>query len=118
MWEGQLGPVSNRADWTDDIVIENFDTGARIPLDGEGTDLTLAVSPKGSRAYPALLASISNGRLVVDATTGLFATLTFTREDMQQLKPGEYDCGITLKLNGAITQIFVGRLPVIDGIVP
>lgn len=118
MWTGQLDPVSNREDWLDNIIIKDFDTGVPIPLDGEGTDLTLAVSPKGSRAYPVLLASISNGRLTVDPLVPTIATMTFTRAEMQQLPPGEYDVGITMLYQGTVSQIFAGRMPIIDGVVP
>lgn len=115
MWGGQLNPVSTREDWIDHFTFKDNDTGELIPL--TDVELTFAVSPKGSRAYPCLLATIANGKLVVNGDPTI-ATLTFTVDEVRQLRPGEYDVGLTMLRDGVTTQIFRGRLPVTDGIVP
>lgn len=109
MYEGSLGKVSNREDWTQTIecVDENGDdvtiTGATIEL---------AVRKKGDSA-PTLTADTSDG---ITISTPSF-TFSFTSDDLGGLDPGQYEVGVVIEINSVRTQLIVGTVSIVDGIV-
>ena len=43
--------------------------------------------------------------------------LTVTADEMRNLDPMTYACGITIAQNGETIQYFIGSFPVLDGVV-
>jgi hypothetical protein len=62
-----------------------------------------------------LTATLSNGKIQL-VQTGVFQ-VTFTRSDMNTLPGGNYSCGIAITKDDQTVEIFIGTLPVREGIV-
>lgn len=109
MYNGSLGTVSNREDWSQaiDVVDENGDD-----VTITSAEISLAVRKKNSSSA-SLEASVGDGITVV---TPRF-TFAFTADDMRTLDPGTYDVGCVVTISDVATQLIVGTVIVVDGIV-
>ena len=105
-----LGALSNR-----ETYIESFqafdEDGAVIDLTG-ATIVYEVRSCKDSSA--TLSATTVNGKVVISTTT---FTVTFEVSEVRDLTDKEYDVGCTIEIDGDTTQFFVGKLPIVDGVV-
>lgn len=109
MYEGSLGKVSNREDWiqTIECVDEN---GADVTI--TGATIELAVRKNGD----------STATLTADTTDGITIstpsfTFTFDSTDMANLDAGQYEVGVVIEIAGVRTQLIVGTVSIVDGIV-
>lgn len=109
MYRGSLGEVSNRETWSQEITIldENGDD-----VDISAASIVIAVRPANSRS-PILSASVGSGIAVVSPAF----TFTFSVSQMGSLCPGQYDVGCTILRSGVTTQLIVGKVTIVDGIV-
>jgi hypothetical protein len=110
MYEVTLAPLSNR-----ETFVRSFQA---LDSAGDAIDLTGATivfearSTKSSGA--ALSATTANGKCVISTTT---FTVTFAVSETSTLCEKEYAVGCTIDIDDVVTQLFVGKLPIIDGIV-
>lgn len=109
MYKGSLGEVSTREDWIQavDVVDENGDD-----VTITGATIRLAVRKKGDTA-PSLTAEDGDG---ITISTPTF-TWSFDPDDMGGLCPGQYEVGVTIEISGETTQLIVGTVTIVDGIV-
>lgn len=110
MYQASLSPVSNRETWT-----ETFDV---IDDDGEGVDLsdadiTVEVRSKGGNSV--LTAEIDSGITLNETETGF--SWTFTATQMRALCAGTYEIGCIVSIDDTTTQLFVGTIQIVDGVV-
>lgn len=112
MYIGNLDPVSNREDWTGTIGATDLDN---LPVDITGASIDFEVRDRTTKVQ-SLAASVGHGITITNGTDGIFEW-SFTALQMGGLCPMTYEVGITLTLNGGITQLFIGTVPVLDGIV-
>lgn len=114
MYSGTLGPVSNKQTWRQGFQIIDDDSGDAFDI-GNATAITLWV--RDPRSLTAVLtASLDNGKITLQDDTGVFQVL-FSASDMGALAPKSYDIGITITADGDTSQLLIGMLPVLDGIV-
>lgn len=110
MIRGSLGTVSNREDWIQvcPVVDEN---GDNVTITGAAIEI--AVRKAGYSTE--LTASVGDG--ITIATPNF--TFTFTEAEMDGLEEGQYKVGIRIQLSGetAWTQLFVGTVEIVDGVV-
>jgi hypothetical protein len=112
MFIGPLSPVSNKADWSDSIELTDDTTGALIDISG-ATAITLEVQdPQTGGAV--LTASLGSGITLI--STGVFQW-SFTAAQMSNLPEKTYDVGVLITMNSQTTQLVIGQLPVLDGVV-
>lgn len=110
MYTGNLGTVSNREDWEQsiDVVDEN---GADVDI--SAATITLAVRAKGSSS-PTLTAEVGDGIVVSSPRF----TFTFDVEDMRVFSnSGQYDVGCVVTIGSVTTQLIVGTVNIVDGVV-
>lgn len=106
-------PTTNRQDWTETAQIKDEETGAAINITGATIFLSVR-DPKSE--VEVLNASVGNRITLTDPTQGIFEW-TFTDNDMSGVVANTYDVGLVMVLAGAATQLMLGSLPVLDGIV-
>lgn len=113
MYHGSLGEVSNREDWLATIAVIDDDGD---DVDVTGATIVVAVRSQMAKSgdTPDLTASTDNGDVTI--STSEF-TFTFGVDDMRGLDPGIYDVACTILLNSITTQLFIGTIAVLDGIV-
>ena len=112
---GVQAPTSNRATWT--ATMELTDTTTNEPYDiSTATQITIQVRQKSGSL--SLSGTLTGGEVefVTDGTDGAFRW-TFSKAQMGGLCAGTYDVGINVDFSNATSQIFIGTLPVIEGIV-
>ena len=106
MYDGQLEPVSNRADWVETITLTDLDglnpvvTAAKVRVKGGCIDIQK---------------TMDDGITYDNATGALVFMIPDT--DLRSAAPGSYDVGILLTINGAEVQLFAGTVQIIGGIV-
>lgn len=108
---GSLGIVSNREDWEQEINVKDEDGDAVTITDAS---IEIAVR-KPSLDTAELTASVGSG--ITIATTSF--TFAFTEAQMDNLCAGKYDVGMRIQLDGETkwTQLFIGTVSIVDGIV-
>ena len=111
MYAGTLKAATNRADWQDGFKLLDA-TGAVVDLTGAEVTLTLA----DRETKRAKLTIKTSDYVTVDANGVIRWNVPV--ENMRSLCAETYDLGMVLKINGATKQLIVGRVPVLDGIVP
>lgn len=113
MFVGTLAPVSNRAHWIDCLqLLDEDDPSEGVDID-DATAITLEV--RGPRSHTiALTGTLANG-VIAHVDTGVIQW-TFTATQMSELDPGDYDVGLTIVMDSITTQLLIGTLPVLDGI--
>jgi hypothetical protein len=113
MFIGTLAPVSNRADWIEAFqLLDEEDPSEPIDISG-ATAVSIEVRAPGTRSI-VLTATLSSG--ITHIETGVFQW-HFTADQMSDLDAGDYDVGCTIVIDSFTTQLIIGTLPVMDGIV-
>ena len=131
MYQVTFTPQSNRASWVFIGLVTDLDNN---PIDLTGCSMVFQAQPprqgSGGHDYPGtsgyygdecsgtLSASTDNGKITF-VDIGKFQWF-FTLQDMQALRPGTYQTGLTLTNNDGTqtVQFSVGPLPIVDGVVP
>jgi hypothetical protein len=123
MLTGSFESVSNRETWSQDIELTDGHTGAAINLTGAAIVVEIrAKRQSGDYGIPAgtvaLSATTVNGKITLPGggTDGVLRW-TFSATDMRGVCAGTYDVGATYTLSGVTTQILIGTVPILDGIV-
>lgn len=111
---GTLEPVSNRQTWKQEFSVVDVDTDEAFDI-SSATAINLQVEDARTRS-PMLVASLANGKITLPGDTGVFR-VTFTASEMHVLDARTYNIGITVTADSETSQVFIGQLPVIDGIV-
>lgn len=110
MYTGSLGTVSNDETWEQSVDVVD-DTGADVTI--TGATIKLGVRAKGDDST-SLTASTDDGSITI--VTPRF-TWTFAPSSMNSLDAGTYDVGLTIEISGTTTQLIIGTVAVVDGIV-
>lgn len=113
MLTGTLSPVSNKADWIEAYGLTDEETGDPVDVSA-ATEITIALRDPSSRSVE-LTATLSGGT-IEHIETGIFQW-AFTAAQMSGLCAKTYEVGLTIVQDDQTIQLFVGTLPVIDGIV-
>jgi len=113
MYDAQLNPISNRADWIETIELVDDDTSAIIEnLDG----VTVAMEVRSRHPYcRRLTGSTEDGRIVF--APGGIIQWRFTAQEMRALEAQTYEIGVTVTRDGITEQELIGTLPVVDGVI-
>jgi hypothetical protein len=109
MYTGHLGTVSNREDWQQSIDVVD-DSGDAVDI--SSAQITLAVRGRGAAA--PILTADQNDCIAISSPRFTFA---FEAAKMRALCPGQYDVGCVVALGGVTTQLIVGTVNVVDGVV-
>lgn len=109
MYTGSLGTVSNREDWIQAIEVLDDDGD---PVNIAAATIELAVRKQGDGS-PSLEASVGDGIVVASP----IFTFTFDVADMRGLCPGSYDVGVVVTIGSTSTQLIVGTVSIVDGVV-
>lgn len=113
MYQGNLAPISNRADWFGSIELVNDETGEVI-TDLSGISMRLEVRAR-DECRSILSASTEDGKITF-ASGGLIQW-HFTSGSMRNVAAGTYEIGITAARDGVTSQQLIATLPIIDGVV-
>lgn len=113
MQTGTLSPASNCATWSESYELSDAETGDLIDL-SEVDEITLVVRDQDSKSAVLTLTLTGGDITIVD--TGVFQ---WRAEDtsMESLCAKSYFVGATIEQDDDTVQLFIGFLPVIDGIV-
>lgn len=106
-------PVSNREDWQETFQVSEEEDGSLIDI--TGAEITVTVRHRSTQTE-ILSGEVGDGATLTDPTNGEFE-IEFLATDMSSVDPGTYDVGLVLVLAGGTTQILLGTLPVLDGVV-
>lgn len=109
MRTGTLGTVSNREDWIFSYdVIDQAGDDVNIAA----ADITVAVRAKGETS-PRITKTVGDGITVVSPAF----TVTILSDLMADLDPAQYEVGALVEIAGVKTQLIIGTITVLDGIV-
>lgn len=106
--------VTNREDWDVEVTIYDPETGDVTNLTTL-TAATLAVRDAETQTEKFAL-SLGSGLTVTSAVNGILS-IAATAAQMRLLCAENYDVGLVVTIGGDIRQVFVGTLPVEDGII-
>lgn len=113
MYIGPLAPVSNKGDWSESIELTDATSGALIDI-STASEITIEVRDVQSRS--AVLTGTLTGGVITRISTGVFQW-SFTAAQMNALCEKNYEVGVLITMSGQTTQLVIGTLPVLDGIV-
>lgn len=113
MYETMLQPVSNRADWTGSFAMIDDETEDVI-TDVDGLSISMTVRDRRTHC-PVISASSENGLIVYDGQ-GVFSW-SVPRSQMTAICAGSYEIGITISRDNQTSQMLVGTLPIVNGVV-
>lgn len=105
-----LEAASNRATYIQPGQAFN-ETGDAVDLTGATIIFELRSCKSGSAV---LSATTANSKVTISTTT---FTVRFEVSEMRNLCDKEYDVGCTILLSGDTTQLFIGKQPIVDGVV-
>ena len=113
MYHITFPPQSNRATWIGIGQVTDLDDN---PIDISQCSMVFEIND--SQDWRRLEASTANGK-ISHLDVGVFRW-TFSRDEMRGLEPGTYKTGLTLTNDDGTqtTQLSVGPLPIVDGVVP
>jgi hypothetical protein len=112
MYEANLKPVSNRADWIETIELVDDDTNDVIE-DLSGVEVFIEVRSRDPY-HRCLSGSVDDGHIIL--IPGGVIQWQFTANEMHSLCAGTYEVGITVVRDGITEQELIGSLPVLDGV--
>ncbi len=112
MYVGFAPPTTNREDWT--LVCELTDSETGTDGDITGATITVGLRPP-DQTLCIYNVGTASGHVTITAANQF--EISLSRSEMSVLAPDEYELGIVIELDGGITQLFTGSLPVLDGIV-
>ena len=116
MFLGTLDPASNRATWSESFELTDSETGDPISLSAVD-EITLEV--RDMETQSAVLSGTKTGGdiVVVGAATDGTFQWRFEASQMRALKAKTFEVGCVIEQDDDTVQIFIGYLPVLDGIV-
>lgn len=107
-----LQPVSNREDWDDTFSLFDPETDDALDLTAVTAIELIVWDPETRRTL--LTASIGDGITITDITGGVIA-IHFDRDDIEDLCAKSYAFRVGMTNGGAIKDLMIGTLPIIDG---
>ena len=109
-----LPATSNRASWSEQIEFLDSETSEAMHL-GLAQDIIVTIS--NNRCGHQLQASLIGGEIVMEPDF-LSVTVSFTRSQMQGLRPMTYDIGARIVFVDDLDeqQVMLGHLPVVEGL--
>lgn len=113
MYIASLEAVSTREDWTVPVEVTDPDTDDAIDI--TDAEITLSVRDKKTKVQ-LLTATVGSGITIDDGPAGMFSW-TFTASQMGALCEGVHEVGVVIEVNSVKTQLLIGTVPVLDGIV-
>lgn len=108
MYTGSLGVKTNRETWTQTIAVVDQDG---VDVNIAAATIEIAVRLKGNTTAD-LSATVGDGITISSPDF----TFTFSETDMETLDPGIYDVGIVVTISSTSTQLLVGTVSIVDGI--
>jgi len=130
MYSGYLDTVTNKSDWNTTIQIVDSDSDEPVDLTGVDAFMQVVSCREGyphhsNHGYgydygsgscgPRLSGSTEDGRLTL-SSEGIISW-SYPASVMNALCPRTYDIGIILKKDDQTTQLFLGKVTVLDGVV-
>ncbi len=125
MYTGYLDTITNRADWNTTIQIVDADTEEPVDLTGVDAYMQVVTCPSNNDCGPcdygfsgcsaALSGSTEDGRISISSDGVL--SWSFPASSLRGLCPQTYDIGVILKKDEQTTQLFLGKVTVLDGVV-
>lgn len=129
MYEGTLAQVSNRATWSDCVELRDQETGELVDFTGAQEIVVQVMNTQyqsyfrndygvgfgGTIGAMMITATLSGGGVQI-IQPGVFQ-FTFTRSQMNTLPGGDYDVGMTIVKDDVTTELFIGQVPVREGVV-
>jgi hypothetical protein len=107
-----LGAVSNREDWDDTGELKD-ENNALVDLTGA----TIVLSLRDRETKRQVLNVSTTGGQITITGLGAFAWHVPV-EKMHGICAETYDVGLTVKINGSTSQLAIGTIAVLDGVVP
>lgn len=104
--------ASNRADWI--FNLKNTDPNDGSLIDLSAYSITIQVARR-DRSWPELTGSTTNGH-VTFPSAGI-VSVAFPAPEMNCLVSGTYEVGAIVSDGTNTTQLLIGTVPVVDGIV-
>jgi len=119
MYEGTFARVSNRATWNDTVEVRDDNTDELFDL-SEVDEITLQLCHRRPDDYgwsgsSVLSATLTGGDIVI-TDLGTFE-FTFNNGTMSGICASTYDIGLILQIDETVTQLVIGSVAVIDGVV-
>ncbi|MGV2110164.1 hypothetical protein ACQZ46_02680 [Agrobacterium salinitolerans] len=112
MYDAQLKPVSNRADWIETIELIDDDNEQIIT---DLSDVTMKLEIRDRDRRRCMSATTEDGH--IEFMGFGIVQWHFTKSEMSQLCAGTYEIGITVMRDGITEQELIGSVPVVDGVV-
>ncbi|SDR10178.1 hypothetical protein SAMN05519103_00747 [Rhizobiales bacterium GAS113] len=113
MITARFKPISNQSDWSTTILFN--DKASDTPIDFTGLTWTLQLQLQGDINNVALLGSTATGELTNPSLGILQVYFPVTR--MKALTAGSYRLGLTVTNGIYTTQVMLGLVPIVPGIV-
>lgn len=110
MYTGFFATTSNRADWSEAIVLTDAESGELIDISGCRVTLTVSDENKCAR----LTASTDDGTITLP-DVGTFQW-DFPATQMGGLCPGAYSVGVRISQDERTAQLVIGSVNVMEGI--
>jgi hypothetical protein len=104
--------ASNRADWTCRFTVTDPNDGTLVDL--SPYTVTIQVSRR-DRSWPELSGSTTDGHVIFPGSGVI--SFTFRASEMNCLVSGTYEVGAIVTDGTNTTQLLIGTVPVVDGIV-
>jgi hypothetical protein len=112
MYDAQLKPVSNRADWLETIELIDDDTNQVIT---DLTGVTVKLEIRDTERCRRLVGSTDDGHITFPGNGVI--QWQFTKLEMAGLCAGTYEIGLTVTLDDFTEQELIGSLPIVEGVV-
>lgn len=112
MYEVNFGQVSNRETWAFTVHVTDEDGN-----DADISSATAAFAVRSVKSPPgsAQDAEATSSSGITISSPNLMVQIE--ESTMDDLDPGQYDCGLTITISSVTTQLFKGRVHIVDGIV-
>src|SRR5262245_158477 len=113
MYQGTLAPASNQATWAESAELTDAEDGDPIDL-SSATEIAVTVRDPQSRTS-VLTLTMTGGQITIPAV-GVFSWRVDSGQ-MGALVAKTYEVGCVISDTDGDVQLFIGYLPVLDGIV-
>lgn len=116
MYQATLAPASNRAAWNLFVSVTDDETGEGVDL----SNVTILVQIRDPHTFAAALSAESDDGIEITDDDNSIFQVAFTPDQMRTLCAKTYEIACTLTADADdddVEQLFIGRLPVLDGIV-
>lgn len=129
MYTGHVSTASNRADWSETIVLTDEETGELIDISACRITMTVLHRPRNPNNYTrdgyyglpdtglsagiALTGSTDTGEITLP-DVGTF-TWSFSADRMAALPQGEYQLGLRISQDSRTVQLIIGTANIAEG---